>query len=314
MFALVDCNNFYASCEQVFDPRLRGQPLVILSNNDGCIVARSAEAKALGIPMGSPLFKVQPTIRRHGVIVRSSNYALYGDLSQRVMSVLERFAPAIEIYSIDEAFLEVPNLPPEQRLRWAQQLRQTVRQWLGLPIAIGIAQTKTLAKVANYFAKRTPGFEGVFDLSAEASTEPWLAQLPVAEVWGIGRRLSVWCQEHGIDTALRLRDTSTERLRRKLGIVGVRLQQELRGFSCLALDENPDPKQETCVSRSFGSPVTELRDLQEAVALYALRAGEKLRRQRQVSRVLTVFIRTSPFKEPFYPSAGCPMLGSIRSC
>jgi DNA polymerase V len=258
--------------------------------------------------MGAPLFKVQPTIRHHGVIVRSSNYALYGDLSQRVMSVLERFAPAIEIYSIDEAFLGVPELPPEQRHRWAQQLRQTVWKWLGIPIAIGIAPTKTLAKVANHFAKRTPGFEGVFDLAAEALTEPWLAQLPVAEVWGIGRRLSVWCQEHGIDTALRLRDTATERLRRKMGIVGVRLQQELRGVACLALDEHPDPKQETCVSRSFGAQVTELRALQEAIALYALRAGEKLRRQRQVTRVLTVFIRTSPFKEPFYGNAATVQL------
>jgi DNA polymerase V len=308
MFALVDCNNFYASCEQVFEPKLRGLPLVVLSNNDGCIVARSAEAKALGIPMGAPLFKVQPTIRHHGVIVRSSNYALYGDLSQRVMSVLERFAPAIEIYSIDEAFLEVPNLPPDQRLCWAQQLRQTVRQWLGIPIAIGIAPTKTLAKVANHFAKRMPDLEGVFDLSAESSTEAWLAQLPVADVWGIGRRLGVWCQDHGIDTALRLRDTAKERLRRKMGIVGVRLQQELRGMACLALDEVPEPKKETCVSRSFGSPVTDLRDLQEAIALYALRAGEKLRRQRQVTRVLTVFIRSSPFREPFYGNAATVQL------
>ncbi|CAK6696220.1 Y-family DNA polymerase [Synechococcus sp. CBW1107] len=306
---LIDGNNFYASCEAALDPSLIGRPLVVLSNNDGCIVARSAEARALGIPMGKPYFQVRRELERHGVVVRSSNYALYADMSQRLMLTLEPWVEELEIYSIDEAFgrLHRPTAAgPEagDLSAWGRALRRQVRRHLGLPVAVGIAPSKVLAKLANKLAKADPAHGGVFDLGALADPDPWLAAVAVEDVWGIGRRLSRWCRLRGVATALQLRDMASGELRSKAGVVGLRLQQELRGHSCLPLVAAPPAKQETCVSRSFSEPVRELGQLREAIATYLSRAAEKLRRQRQRAGTITVFVRSSPFNgTSFYANA-----------
>ncbi|MFN7677868.1 MAG: Y-family DNA polymerase [Cyanobacteriota bacterium] len=308
---LIDGNNFYASCEALLDPAVLGKPLVVLSNNDGCIVSRSAEARALGIPMGAPLFQVHSQLERHGVIVRSSNYSLYGDMSQRLMATLEAWVEALEIYSIDEAFglLHRPRATDGSSAdltTWGLAVRQAVRQQLGLPVAIGIAPTKVLAKVANRLAKRSASVPqpGVFDLGAAPDPDPWLEAVPVEEVWGIGRRLSRWCRLRGITNARQLRDMPAGELRLRCGVVGLRLQRELRGHPCLPLVALPPAKKETCVSRSFSTPITTPEALRQAVATYLSRAAEKLRRQRQCAGAITVFVRTSPFSgQPFYSNA-----------
>ena len=315
---LIDGNNFYASCEAALDPSLRGRPLVVLSNNDGCIVARSAEARALGIAMGTPYFKVRRELERQGVVVRSSNYALYADMSQRLMRSLEPWVEELEIYSIDEAFGRLHRPAPGAGrcpgagegsgggdLRaWGLALRRQVRRQLGLPIAIGIAPSKVLAKLANKLAKKDPAHRGVFDLGAVGDPGPWLEQLPVEEVWGIGRKLSRWCRLRGAANARQLRDLASGELRSKAGVVGLRLQQELRGYSCLPLALAPAAKRETCVSRSFSEPIKELAQLRQAIATYLSRAAEKLRRQGQLTDTVTVFVRSSPFNgSQFYAKA-----------
>ena len=298
---LIDGNNFYASCEAVVDPAVRGRPLVVLSNNDGCIVSRSNEARALGIAMGTPYFKARPELERHDVVVRSSNYALYADMSERLMTTLEAWVEVLEVYSIDEAFGCLSRPAGGDLQSWGQELRRTVLRRLGLPVAVGIAPSKVLAKLANRLAKRPPagapagGGSGVFDLGAVADPDPWLAALPVGEVWGIGRQLGEWCRRRGVADARALRDMPTGELRHKCGVVGVRLQQELRGIACLPLELAPPPKRETCVSRSFSKPIQELEALREAIATYVSRAAEKLRYQRQRAGMLTVFVRSSPF-------------------
>jgi DNA polymerase V len=301
---LIDGNNFYASCEAVIDPAVRGRPLVVLSNNDGCIVSRSAEARALGLPMGSPFFQVRHQLERHGVIVRSSNYGLYADMSQRLMAVIEPWVEELEVYSIDEAFGRLSR-PTGGCLRsWGTRLREEVRRQLGLPVAVGIAPSKVLAKIANRIAKRDPGQGGVFDLGAVADPDPWLEGIAVEDVWGIGRRLSRWCRLRGIGNARQLRDRPAGELRMRCGVVGLRLQQELRGHAVLPLVQQPPAKRETCVSRSFGEPVTSREGLREAVATYLSRAAEKLRRQRQRAGAITVFVRSSPFNGTrFYANA-----------
>jgi DNA polymerase V len=301
---LIDGNNFYASCEAVVDPAVRGRPLVVLSNNDGCIVSRSAEARALGLPMGSPFFQVRHQLERHGVIVRSSNYGLYADMSQRLMAVIEPWVEELEVYSIDEAFGRLSR-PRSGCLRsWGTELREEVRRQLGLPVAVGIAPSKVLAKIANRIAKRDPGHGGVFDLGAVADPDPWLEGIAVEDIWGIGRRLSRWCRLRGIGNARQLRDRPAGELRVRCGVVGLRLQQELRGHAVLALVQQPPAKRETCVSRSFGEPVTSREALREAVATYLSRAAEKLRRQRQRAGTITVFVRSSPFNGTrFYANA-----------
>ena len=320
---LIDGNNFYASCEAALDPSLRGRPMVVLSNNDGCIVARSAEARALGLAMGTPYFKVRRELEQHGVVVRSSNYALYADMSQRLMRSLEPWVEELEVYSIDEAFgrlrrpAQAANWPPKNGhanglgggdggdlVAWGLALRRQVRRQLGLPIAIGIAPTKVLAKLANKLAKKDPAHRGVFDLGAVADPDPWLEQLPVEEVWGIGRKLSRWCRLRGAANARQLRDLASGELRSKAGVVGLRLQQELRGLSCLPLVLAPAAKRETCVSRSFSEPIKELAQLRQAIATYLSRAAEKLRRQGQLTDTVTVFVRSSPFNgSQFYAKA-----------
>jgi DNA polymerase V len=287
MFALVDCNNFYVSCERAFDPRLKGKPVVVLSNNDGCVVARSNEVKALGVKMGTPAFQLRELIKKHNIQVFSSNYALYGDLSRRVMETLEHFTPDVEVYSIDEAFLSLAGQPCET-VPW--DIRRTVRQWTGIPVSVGVATTKTLAKIANHLAKRQ---DGVYILQ---EPEPVLSDLPVSEVWGIGRRLAHRLAVHGIHTALQLREADLALIKQELGIVGVRTVLELQGIFCLALELCPQPRKSCCVSRGFGRPVEELGELKEAVASYTSRASAKLRRDNLMAGVMTVFITTSRFQ------------------
>lgn len=293
---LIDGNNFYASCEAVVDPAVVGRPLVVLSNNDGCIVSRSAEARALGIAMGVPFFQVRSQCERQGVVVRSSNYALYADMSQRLMATLERWVEELEIYSIDEAFglLHRPAGVGDLSA-WGRALRRQVQCHLGLPVAVGIAPTKVLAKIANRVAKADPGRGGVLDLAAASDADALLAQVAIEDVWGIGRQLSRWCRLRGVAHALALRDMPSGELRRKCGVVGLRLQQELRGVRCLPLVSVAPAKQETCVSRSFSQPVRELASLRQAIATHLVRAAEKLRQQRQRAGAITVFVRSSPF-------------------
>ncbi|TSA01072.1 MAG: Y-family DNA polymerase [Nitrospiraceae bacterium] len=297
IFALVDCNNFYASCERVFNPRLEGQPIVVLSNNDGCVVARSNEAKALGIGMGVPEFQIRPLLRAQHVQVFSSNYTLYGDMSQRVMETLEPFCPDLEVYSIDEAFLGLLGFERHNLTEYGRQIRRTVKQWTGLPVSVGIAETKTLAKIANRIAKRAPDFGGVFDLLACSDRDALLSRVAVEDVWGIGRNHARVLNQHGINTALQLRGVDDQWIRKRMGIVGLRLVMELRGISCLDLEQCPSPKQSLTCSRAFGKLISTLAEMEEAVSVYTSRVAEKLRREHQAAKVLTVSLTTNEFKE-----------------
>ena len=304
IFALVDCNNFYASCERVFNPKLNGQPIVVLSNNDGCVVARSNEAKALGIGMGVPEFQIRPLLRAHQVQVFSSNYTLYGDMSQRVMETLEPFSPDLEVYSIDEAFLSLVGFERRDLTEYGRTIRTTVKQWTGIPVSVGIAETKTLAKIANRIAKRTPDTRGVFDLLACSDRDAVLGRVPVEEVWGIGRKHTRVLNQHGITTALQLREVDDQWIRKRMGIVGLRLAMELRGVSCLDLEQCPAPKQSLTCSRAFGKLISTLADMEEAVSVYTSRVAEKLRRERLAATVLTVCLTTNEFKDgPQYSNA-----------
>lgn len=298
MFALVDVNSFYASCETVFRPDLRGKPVVVLSNNDGCVIARSAEAKALQIPMGAPYFKLKNDFRRHNVQVFSSNYALYADMSNRVMTTLEDMAPAVEIYSIDEAFMCLDGM---QRLTslddLGRKVRARIKQETHLTVGVGIAQTKTLAKLANHAAKRWSKTGGVLDLSNTDRQKKLLALVPVEDVWGVGRRISKKLNAMGITTAKDLADQSTYIIRKHFNVVLERTVRELRGEPCLELEEFAPTKQQIVCSRSFGSRITEYMDMRQAVCAFAERAAEKLRKERQYCKQIAVFVRTSPHAE-----------------
>lgn len=293
VIALVDGNNFYASIERVFHPRLMRKPVIVLSNNDSCVVARSNEAKALGIQMGHPFFKIRDLIQHEGVHVFSSNFELYGDMSRRLMKMLERFTPSLEIYSIDEAFLDLKGIPCSSRVEYGKQIRETVLQGLGLPVSIGIAPTKTLAKVAGFFAKKIPSFDGVCDLTASSDPSPFLARLPVEEVWGIGRKYAALLKAQGIETALQLREAPLPWIRKHLSILGVRLVEELKGRSCFPLEEIPPPKKSLIVSRTLSTPTNQYEVLKEAVATFTLRGAEKLRRHQLAAQTLLVFLRTN---------------------
>ena len=306
--ALIDGNNFYASCEQSLDPALIGRPLVVLSNNDGCIVARSAEARALGIAMGTPYFKARQHLNANNVVVRSSNYALYADMSQRLMSLLEAHCEELEIYSIDEAFGRICRPGNGDLQNWARALRARVRRNLGLPIAIGLGASKGQAKLANRLAKQVPAHAGIFDLGCCNNPDHWLETIAIEDVWGIGRKLARWCRLRGISNARLLRDMPSGELRAKCGVVGLRLQQELRGHACLPLELAPAPKQETCVSRSFSRPITTVDELRQAISTYVVRAAEKLRKQQQRAASLTLYTRTSPFIPGFYSQAASTRL------
>jgi DNA polymerase V len=298
MFALVDVNNFYATCETVFRPDLQGKPVVVVSNNDGCIISRSAEAKALGIEMGAPYFKIKEELHRQRVAVFSSNYALYADLSHRVMLTLEEITPAVDVYSIDEAFVDLSGIDNCIALKaFGHQIRRQVRKNTGLIVGVGIAPTKTLAKLANFAAKKWPQTEGVVDLSRYAQQRKLLPLVPVEEIWGVGRRISKKLRLMGIENALQLADSSTWVIRKHFNVVLERTVRELRGEPCLAFDEFAPDKQQIICSRSFGHRITQYSDMYQAICAYAERAAEKLRAERQHCCVISVFIRTSPHDE-----------------
>ena len=316
VFALVDCNNFYASCEKLFRPDLKDTPVVVLSNNDGCVVARSREAKLLGIKMGVPVFQIKAEMQRHGILAFSSNYALYADLSSRVMRTLEEMAPRVEVYSIDEAFLDLTGIESAISLvEFGQQVRARIGHWIGITVCVGIAPTKTLAKLANHAAKKYPATQGVVDLTNPDRQRRLLALVPVDDVWGVGRRLSKRLNALGITTALDLANASPRAIRDQFSVVLERTVRELNGESCIELEEIPPTKKQIVCSRSFGEKVTQFELLREAVCEYATRATEKLRKEQQQAKVMTVFIRTSPFKdnEPQYSSSASGEL-LIPSC
>ncbi len=316
VFALVDCNNFYASCEKLFRPDLKDTPVVVLSNNDGCVVARSREAKLLGIKMGVPVFQIKAEMQRHGILAFSSNYALYADLSSRVMRTLEEMAPRVEVYSIDEAFLDLTGIESAISLvEFGQQVQERIGHWIGITVCVGIAPTKTLAKLANHAAKKYPATQGVVDLTNPDRQRRLLALVPVDDVWGVGRRLSKRLNALGITTALDLANASPRAIRDQFSVVLERTVRELNGESCIELEEIPPTKKQIVCSRSFGVKVTQFELLREAVCEYATRATEKLRKEQQQAKVLTVFIRTSPFKdnEPQYSNSASGEL-LIPSC
>ncbi|MGO4742331.1 translesion error-prone DNA polymerase V subunit UmuC [Serratia quinivorans] len=298
MFALVDVNSFYTSCETVFRPDLKGKPIVVVSNNDGCIISLSAEAKVLGIKMGAPYFKIKDELRRQQVAVFSSNYSLYADLSHRVMLTLTEMAPAVEIYSIDEAFIDVSGLSRCLSLHdFGQQMRNRVLKNTGLTVGVGIASTKTLAKIANYAAKKWRQTGGVVELSDADRQRKLLSLVPVEKVWGVGRRIGKKLGLMGIETALQLADSPTWVIRKHFNVVLERTVRELRGESCLEFDEFAPTKQQIICSRSFGHRITAYQDMRQAICTYAERAAEKLRAEKQFCCVISVFMRTSPHAE-----------------
>ena len=300
VFALVDCNNFYVSCERVFNPKLAGKPVIVLSNNDGCAVARSNEAKALGIKMGVPVFQIKDIIQNNNVQVYSSNYALYGDMSQRVMQTLTQFTPELEIYSIDEAFLDLSDCQRFDLAEYGRELKTTVERWTGIPVSVGIAGTKTLAKIAGRLAKKSKRANGVLDLTTSKYLDKALETVAVADVWGIGRRYAGFLKTNGIDNALQLRDADDNLIKKKMGIVGLRLLNELRGISCYPLEQSPPRKKSITVSRTFKKGVESLAELLEAVAAYVSAGAEKLRREKLGAGVLIVYVMTNRFKEDYY--------------
>ena len=311
VFALVDCNNFYASCERAFNPKLAGRPIVVLSNNDGCVVARSAESKAMGIPMGAPYFKIQKDFAKVKGVALSSNYALYGDMSSRVMSILAEFSPDQEVYSIDECFLGMEgfsNLPAI-----GATIRDRVKRWTGLPVCVGIGPSKTLSKLANHVAKKRPQWNGVCSLMGLAESEllEIIGGIDVSEVWGVGRRISARLQEMGVTTVGQLRSADRMMIKSEFSVVLERTVLELRGVSCLDMEEVAPPKQQIMSSRSFGQPVYDLSGLEEAVASYTSRAAEKLRHQRSIAGGIVVMLQTNRFKpnEPqYHPSISVPFV------
>lgn len=293
--ALVDCNNFYASCERLFQPALLKKPVIVLSNNDGCVIARSNEAKALGIEMGAPWHLYRGKFEKNGVIVRSSNYALYGDMSGRVMKTLAGLTPEIEIYSIDEAFLSLSGF--EDRVEsHVRLIRQTVMQWTGIPVSIGIAMSKTLAKVANRFAKKETRHCGVLVLTDPNAIEEALAKTSLRDLWGIAGRIEQRLGEIGINTPLQLRDADPQFIRERFSVVMQRMVMELRGIPCISFEDVAPDRKSVMASRSFGRPVTSYKELREAVSSYASRAAEKIRSQNLATTYVTVFLETNQFK------------------
>ena len=301
VFALIDCNNFYVSCERIFRPDLQGVPVIVLSNNDGCAIARSNEAKALGIKMGDPEFKIRELIRREKIHLFSSNYALYGDVSRRVGDTLGSMVPTIETYSIDESFLDLSDYREREVEALARELRERVLRWTGIPTCVGIAPTKTLAKVGNFIAKKRPQFRGVCDLRSERVRAELLATVPVEEVWGIGAASSAKLTKLGVVTAADLAALEPDDARALLTVTGGRVVYELRGISCLALELLEPTRKGIAVTRSFGNAVTSWNEMREAVATYATRAAEKMRRYKVAAENLSVFMHTGAFRnDPFY--------------
>lgn len=307
LYAVVDCNNFFVSCERAFNPSLEGKPVIVLSNNDGCAVSRSDEAKALGIPMGVPAFKIKDLIKEKKVQVFSSNFELYGDMSSRIMKTLEDCAPTVEYYSVDEAFLPLRFVTTEDYSIWAEQVRHKIVSHTGIPVSIGIGSTRTLAKIANEFAKKWAVCNGVFSFAgmSQQQIDHYLQQLPVEAIWGVGYKSARVLNQAKIMTAYDLTQTNEQTIRKYLKVMGVRTRAELLGTSCAAFSENRAPKKGITSSRSFGERLTELADLEAAVASYVDTACHKLRKQSSVAHFLTVYIRTSYHtkSEPYYGNA-----------
>lgn len=299
MFALVDCNNFYASCERVFQPMLEGKPIVVLSNNDGCVVARSNESKVLGIPMGVPLFKIRDLIRQHDIKYFSSNYQLYGDMSARVMNILQSCCNDIEIYSIDEAFLKLNFYHGDEasNVEFCSKIRKKIKKFTGLPVSAGIGPTKTLAKLANYIAKKNPQVKGIFSLTNISKHETILNKISVGEVWGIGRAHEQRLQNAGIKTVWDLCNAPENWIKKEMNVVGLRTVKELKGFPCYQLEPPETLRQNIVVSRSFQKDVSDISQLEEAIANHATRLGEKLRGFNLRVNVVTVFLVHNRFKE-----------------
>ncbi|WP_045222417.1 Y-family DNA polymerase [Desulfonatronum thioautotrophicum] len=304
LFALLDCNNFYASCERAFNPKLRGRPIVVLSNNDGCVIARSNEAKALDIPMGAPAFKFQPLFRKHGVHVFSSNFALYGDMSRRVMETASRFTPDLEVYSIDEAFLRLDRMHNHPQ-DLARNIRSTILQWTGIPVSIGIGSTKTLAKIANRVAKKQPEYGGTFSLVDCPDHDRIMAGIAIEDVWGIGRQYSKKLREFGIGNALQFSKLEKDWVKQRMTVNGMHTLLELQGIPCIPLDQTvATPKSIVC-SRTFAKAVMDKVQLEQIVCGYAARVGERLRGRRCVAGQLQVFLLTDRFRldRPQYSNA-----------
>jgi DNA polymerase V len=307
MYALIDCNNFYASCERVFNPKLEGKPVVVLSNNDGCIVARSNEAKALDIDMGQPYFKIQHILKAHNVAVFSSNYAFYGDMSARVMGILADYCDDMEIYSIDEAFLELPNWSGEELYNLGLEIKARIKRETGIPVSIGFAMTKTLTKAANELAKseqkkaeragQVSKYGGVLVLGADRDIDPFLRMLPIEDVWGIGRQYAKKMAFYNLKTAFDLKLCDLAWFQKQTNILGMQMVQELRGQACFGLEVNPVAKKSIVSSRSFGQPITTLQDMKQAISSHATKIALKLRSQGSVTCVVSVFIMTNRFNK-----------------
>ena len=309
VFGLIDCNNFYVSCERVFRPDLEGVPVIVLSNNDGCAISRSNEAKALGIKMGDPEFKLREIIKREKIHVFSSNYALYGDLSGRVGQCITSMVPTVETYSIDESFLNLTEFCSLDLKELARELRDRVLRWTGIPTCVGIAPTKTLAKLGNFLAKKRPQFHGVCDLRSAAVRAELLPSVPVEEVWGIGGASATKLSKLGVATAADLAAVEPDNARKLLTVTGGRIVYELRGVSCLPLELLEPTRKGVAVTRSFGNPVITWQSMREAIATYASRAAEKMRRHKVTASHLFVFMHTSPFRDgPSYSNGASARL------
>jgi len=303
--ALVDCNSFYASCERIFNPKLLGRPIVVLSNNDGCIITRSNEAKQLGIKMGEPYFKAKKIIEENNVHVFSSNYSLYGDISERVMETLLRFSPDVEIYSIDEAFLSFNGFKASELKAYCLHIRNIIKQWVGIPVSIGVSSTKTLSKAANHLAKKNSELGGVCILKDLKIINEALKIIEIRDVWGIGKRLSKFLTSQGIKTAKQFVNLDRRWVRKNMGVVGEKTQMELKGISCLDLELVPSTRKSCCVSRSFSQTIENIEELMESVASYGSRVAEKIREENLVSQLMSVFIHTNHFnrKEKQYSNS-----------
>lgn len=298
---LIDCNNFFVSCERVFEPRLRGCAVGVLSNNDGCFIARSNELKALGVAMGAPYFKVKEIVEKHGVIVRSANFSLYSDMSKRVMRILKKTFPRVEVYSVDEAFIYFSKNTVEEIYEEGRAIKEKLYQWVGIPVSIGIAKTKTLTKVACDIAKKNKDFGGVYLLESKEQIERILKNFKVGDIWGIGRKKAKFLNSKGIEMAYDFLNLSDNWVKKNLTVTGLRTLLELRGIPCLAFEDVAENNKSILRSRSFSKPITEMEDLVEAVAHHASCAAEALRRQNSVTFSLGVFIRTNRYSSgPYY--------------
>lgn len=293
--AIVDCNSFYASCEKVFRPDLEGKPVLVLSNNDGVVIAASSEAKELGLN-GKPFFKIQDQIRKYDAKVFSSNYTLYGDISQRIMDTLEQFCPKVEVYSIDEAFLHFNNFNPNTITEHNTKIREIIKKWIGMPVTIGIAKTKTLAKIANRFAKKNKLESGVLNLCDYDDLTDFLANTKIADVWGVGSQYRKLLEKYGIETAYDFANADRKWVRKRMTVVGERTWLELNGVPCVEIEDEPPAKKAIISSRSFGKMTDSKEEVSEAVAFFTSRAAEKMRKQKSAAKVMSVFLRTNKFK------------------